>query len=251
MAYAASLLSKARLVPQARLGLPWVPVANGTWWAESVVRLPLDAGRCGQAERGALFDAVVETVNANAENDQRRVAAVVPGHATFLTVQSFCPDAGWDEVRHVGHGALYAMTADARRGLEAGLPGAVVAQGVRDCVRACHLSSAQWLVRNHAVVLVPPSLQPTQPTQHPTRLPLVVAACDWSHAEFWALLQTTLHNNDTTRVVTVPKHADVCGSCGGAGKRVRQLLVCDACGAQLPRDANAARNMLLSFLQAF
>ena len=125
---------------------------------------------------------------------------------------------------------------------------------IRCLVDDCHRKLAKWLCENYHVVLLPEfrTQSMIRRGQRRIRSKTTRAMCTWSHYRFRQHLIHKAHEHPWCQIILCTEEytSKTCGSCGCIhhGLGGSKVFRCPSCAADIDRDINGARNILLRYL---
>jgi putative transposase len=125
---------------------------------------------------------------------------------------------------------------------------------IRCLVDDCHRKLAKWLCENYHVVLLPEfrTQSMIRRGQRRIRSKTARAMCTWSHYRFRQHLIHKAHEHPWCQIILCTEEytSKTCGSCGciHRGLGGSKVFRCPSCVADIDRDINGARNILLRYL---
>lgn len=125
---------------------------------------------------------------------------------------------------------------------------------IRALIDDCHQKLAKWLCESYRIVLLPEfrTQEMIQRGRRRIRSKTARAMCTWSHYRFRQHLLHKAREHPWCEVVVCTEEytSKTCGRCGHINKGLggSKVFRCPACHAELDRDINGARNILLRYL---
>jgi putative transposase len=127
-------------------------------------------------------------------------------------------------------------------------------QKIHSLINDCHHKLAKWLCQNYRVILLPEFKTQGMVRRGKRRIRSKTARMmlTWSHFRFRQFLLHKIREYPWYQVIVCTEEytSKTCGSCGHIHRKLggSKVFRCPSCAAELDRDINGARNILLRYL---
>jgi putative transposase len=127
-------------------------------------------------------------------------------------------------------------------------------QKIHSLINDCHHKLAKWLCQNYRVILLPEFKTQGMVRRGKRRIRSKTARMmlTWSHFRFRQFLLHKIREYPWCQVIVCTEEytSKTCGSCGHIHRKLggSKVFRCPSCAAELDRDINGARNILLRYL---